>query len=155
MLPVLCLGPRLPAAWLFAACAPGRNTSLTRAGQRRGARDPLGRDQLLPKQAPAGRVAHTGRALDAATGRGAGRGASAAGGMPGAAGSGRWLSCLHPSPPRVLAWHVVVMIAMEIIPACFVAARCCVLHCLAGKPPDWFERVALLAQTPADFFFFS
>ena len=44
----------------------------------------------------------------------------------------------HPSSLHILAWHVVVMIAMEIIPACFVVLRCCVLQRLAGRLLDWF-----------------
>lgn len=88
-----------------------------------------------------------------AVGRGAGRCAGAdAGGVPGRPGSTG--ASGGPSSLRILAWHVVVMIAMEIISVCFVALRCCVLHCLAGKLLDWFWRVAVHAQALAEFFFF-
>ena len=96
----------------------------------------------MPEQASASEVARTGGVLDAAVGRGDGRCVGAAGGVPGAVGStgagGGPSSCRHPPSLQVLAWHVVVMIAMEIISICFVVLRCCVLHCLAGKLLDWF-----------------
>lgn len=75
--------------------------------------------------------------------------------MPGTAGSTRagegLSSCCQPPSLHILALHLVVMIAMEIISICFTALSCRVLDCLDGKLLDWFWRVAVHAQILADF----